>query len=81
MSPRTYRSVIKPYHKEICECIRQHTDARIFLHTCGSVYRLLPDLIDAGVQVLNPVQVSAVDMDTGRLKAEFGDQLVLHGGN
>jgi uroporphyrinogen decarboxylase len=49
------------------------------LHTCGSVYRLLPDLIDAGVEILNPVQVSARDMDTRRLKAEFGDRLTFMG--
>ena len=79
MSPKTYRAVIKPYHKELFDCIRQRTKARIFLHTCGSVYRLLPDLIDAGVEVLNPVQVSAADMDTRRLKAEFGDRLSFMG--
>ena len=79
MSPKTYRAVIKPYHKELFDLIRQRTKARIFLHTCGSVYRLLPDLIDAGVEVLNPVQVSAADMDTRRLKAEFGDRLSFMG--
>ncbi len=79
MSPKTYRAVIKPYHKELFDLIRQRTNARIFLHTCGSVYRLLPDLIDAGVEILNPVQVSAADMDTARLKAEFGDRLSFMG--
>ena len=79
MSPKTYREVIKPYHKELFDFVRQRTKARIFLHTCGSVYRLLPDLIDAGVEVLNPVQVSAVGMDTRRLKAEFGDRLSFMG--
>jgi uroporphyrinogen decarboxylase len=79
MSPKTYRTVVKPYHKDLFDLIHQRTDARIFLHTCGSVYRLLPDLIDAGVEVLNPVQVTAVDMDTRRLKAEFGDRLSFMG--
>jgi uroporphyrinogen decarboxylase len=79
MSPKTYRQVIKPYHRELFRFIKERTDARIFLHTCGSVYRLLPDLIDAGVEILNPVQVSARDMDTRRLKAEFGDQLTFMG--
>ena len=79
MSPKTYRAVVMPYHKELFDFIRQRTKARIFLHTCGSVYRLLPDLIDAGVEVLNPVQVSAADMDTRRLKAEFGDRLSFMG--
>ncbi len=79
MSPKTYRAVVKPYHRELFDVIRRRTKARIFLHTCGSVYRLLPDLIDAGVEVLNPVQVSAADMDTRRLKAEFGDRLSFMG--
>lgn len=79
MSPKTYREVIKPYHQELFRFIKERTEARIFLHTCGSVYRLLPDLIDAGVEVLNPVQVSARDMDTRRLKAEFGDRLTFMG--
>jgi uroporphyrinogen decarboxylase len=79
MSPRTYRQVIKPYHQELFAFIKERTDARIFLHSCGSVYRLLPDLIDAGVDILNPVQVSARDMDTQRLKAEFGDRLTFMG--
>jgi len=79
MSPETYRQVVKPYHKELFDFIKKRTDARIFLHTCGSVYRLLPDLIDAGVEILNPVQVSARDMDTQRLKVEFGDCLSFMG--
>jgi uroporphyrinogen decarboxylase len=79
MSPATYRQVIKPYHQELFRFIKERTDARIFLHTCGSVYRLLPDLIDAGVEILNPVQVSARDMDTRRLKVEFGDRLTFMG--
>jgi uroporphyrinogen decarboxylase len=79
MSPQTYRDVIKPYHQELFNFIKARTGARLFLHTCGSVYRLLPELIDAGVEVLNPVQVSAKDMDTRRLKAEFGDRLSFMG--
>jgi uroporphyrinogen decarboxylase len=79
MSPKTYRQVIKPHHHGLFHFIKERTGARIFLHTCGSVYRLLPDLIDAGVDVLNPVQVSAKDMDTRRLKAEFGDRLSFMG--
>jgi uroporphyrinogen decarboxylase len=79
MSPSVYRQVIKPYHQELFSLIRERTGARIFLHSCGSVYRLLPDLLDAGVDILNPVQVSARDMDTKRLKTEFGDRLTFMG--
>ncbi len=79
MSPATYRRTIMPYHRELFGLVKEHSDARVFLHSCGSVYRLLPDLIEAGVEVLNPVQVSARDMDTARLKAEFGDRLSFMG--
>jgi uroporphyrinogen decarboxylase len=79
MSPNTYRKTIKPYHQELFQFIRQNSPARVFLHTCGSVYKLLPDLIDAGVEILNPVQVSARDMDTQRLKREYGDRLSFWG--
>ncbi|NIT57766.1 MAG: hypothetical protein GWN00_16510 [Aliifodinibius sp.] len=79
MSPSTYRSELKPYHKEIYSLIKKYTAAKIFHHSCGSVAKLLPDLIDAGVEVLNPVQVSAKDMDTQQLKTEFGDRLSFWG--
>lgn len=79
MSPATYRNTIKPYHQEIFELIKHQSAARCFLHTCGSVYKLLPDLIGAGVEILNPVQVSAKGMETHRLKAEFGDRLTFWG--
>jgi uroporphyrinogen decarboxylase len=79
MSPSTYRQMIKPYHQEVFTYIKRSTDAKVFLHSCGSIYKLLPDLIEAGVEVLNPVQVSAKDMDTKRLKQEFGDRLSFWG--
>ena len=79
MSPKTYRAVVKPYHKELCDFIKARTAARIYLHTCGSVYALLPDLVEAGFDILNPVQVTAAGMDTGRLKAQFGDRLSFWG--
>ena len=79
MSPATYRAMIKPYHKRFCEVIRQHTDATIFLHSCGNVTCLVGDLIDAGVQALNPVQVSAIP-DVAGLKAKYGDRLSFWGG-
>jgi uroporphyrinogen decarboxylase len=79
MSPSTYRRAIKPYHQEIFQFIKAHTAAKVFLHSCGAVYKLLPDLIDAGVEVLNPVQVSAKGMDTQRLKVDFGYRLTFWG--
>jgi uroporphyrinogen decarboxylase len=59
--------------------LRQRSRARIAFHSCGSVYALIPDFIEAGVEVLNPVQVSAADMDTARLRKEFGHRLVFWG--
>jgi uroporphyrinogen decarboxylase len=79
MSPATYQRMVKPYHHEAFKLIKRYTEAKVFLHSCGSVYKLLPDLIDAGVEILNPVQVSAKDMDTQRLKREFGDRLSFWG--
>jgi len=79
MSPATYRQTIKPYHQEIFNCIHQNSPARAFLHTCGSVVKMLPDLVEAGVEILNPVQVSAKGMDTAILKRDFGSKLTFWG--
>jgi uroporphyrinogen decarboxylase len=78
-SPALYREMIKPYHQEYFSFIKEHTDASLMLHSCGNVYPLIPDLIEAGVDILNPIQVSAKDMDPQRLKQEFGDRLTFSG--
>ena len=76
MSPASYRRFIKPYHAELFSAIKQRISGKIFFHSCGNVYRLLGDFADVGVDLLNPVQVSAGEMgDTARLKREFGDRL------
>jgi len=80
ISPKTYREVIKPRHEKLYRYIKEHTNAYLFLHTCGSIYDLIPDLIEAGVDALNPVQVSARNMDTKRLKEEFGEKMTFWGG-
>ena len=80
ISPSLYREMIKPLHKELVELIKSKTNAKVFQHTCGSVYDLVGDLIDIGVDVLNPVQPRAAGNDSFRLKREFGDRLVFHGG-
>jgi uroporphyrinogen decarboxylase len=80
MSPRMYRRMIKPFHAELMSEIKKRTKAKIFYHSDGNVYSLLGDLIEVGIDLLNPVQVSAGDMgDTGRLKREFGDRLAFCG--
>ena len=73
--------MIKPYHKKIFRFVRDnYPGVKVALHSCGAIYDLIPDLIEAGVQVLNPVQISARGMDPVRLKREFGKDLVFWGG-
>jgi uroporphyrinogen decarboxylase len=80
ISPEMYRRFIKPLHKKIFDLIHSRTRAKVFLHSCGSVYAILPDLLEIGLDVLNPVQSSAAHMDLGRLKSEFGRDLCFWGG-
>ncbi len=80
ISPEIYREMVKPAQKRLWRFIKSKTKAYLFMHTCGSVYRLIPDLIELGVDILNPVQVAAKDMDTTRLKKEFGNRLTFWGG-
>ncbi len=79
MSPATYRRLIKPYHKRYFSLIKQYTDATVFFHSCGNIVSLLDDLIEAGVEALNPVQVAAFH-DPGGVKASYGDRLSFWGG-
>ena len=80
MSPETYRRQIKPYQARLYGHIKKKCDAPILLHSDGSLYPLIPDLIEIGVDALNPVQYTAKDMDLARLKREFGDDLCFWGG-
>lgn len=80
IAPQTYREVFRPLHRQINDLIHRRTKWKTFIHSCGSVYQFLPDFIEAGFDVLNPVQCSATDMDAARLKREFGRQLVFWGG-
>lgn len=79
ISDEVYREMIRPYQMRYHAAIRAGTNAKLFHHSCGSVYRLLKSMIESGIQILNPVQLSAAEMDADRLKAEFGDRLVFHG--
>ncbi len=80
ISPKIYRSLFKPRHKILCDYVKKHSQMRIFLHSCGSVYKLIPDLIEAGYDILNPIQISAKDMEPERLKREFGKNITFWGG-
>ncbi len=78
--PENMEECVFPYYKKLCEFIHRNSDLKVFMHNCGSVRAYLPALIDAGIDVLNPVQISAADMDPAELKAEFGDDIVFWGG-
>jgi len=80
ISPRMFRELFLPRYRAIYQEIKRRSNLYIFMHSCGSIYRLLPDIIEAGVDIINPVQTSAADMDPRRLKEEFGKELVFWGG-
>lgn len=80
MDPEIYREVFKPRHKILTDYIKKHSKARVFLHSCGSIYRLMPDLIEAGFEIINPVQTNAFEMDPRILKKEFGKDITFWGG-
>jgi uroporphyrinogen decarboxylase len=80
ISPDIYRGRIKPKQRRLLEAVRKKTDAKVYYHCCGAAYDLIPDLIELGFDILNPVQVSARGMDTRRLKAEYGEDIVFWGG-
>jgi uroporphyrinogen decarboxylase len=79
-SRKDYLKSIKPYEKQMIEGIRKYTDAKIYRHSCGSVYDIIPDFIDLGIDILNPVQPLAKNMEPWRLKKEFGKYLTFCGG-
>ncbi|MFN8005977.1 MAG: uroporphyrinogen decarboxylase family protein [Terriglobia bacterium] len=79
-SPALYRSIIKPRQKQLVQYIKSRTAAKIWYHSCGAVTDYIPDLLDNGIDILNPVQISAKGMDPGALKAAFGDKLCFWGG-
>ena len=80
ISPGMFREMISPYLAERLRYIRTFTEAHLFHHTCGSVYDLIPDLIHAGVEILNPIQPRVRNMEPERLKRDFGDRLTFYGG-
>jgi uroporphyrinogen decarboxylase len=79
ISPALFRQFFKPRMARLIRFLRERSPAAIAFHSCGSVYALIPDFIEVGVQILNPIQVAAADMDTARLRREFGKQLAFWG--
>jgi len=80
ISPNLFRNLIAPYYKKVFTWVHEHTELKVFFHSCGSIYHMIPHLIDCGVDVLNPVQCSAANMEPGQLKREFGGKIAFWGG-
>ena len=80
ISPDAYRDLYKPFHKKICDWIHKNTPWKVFIHSCGGIQPLIEDMIDAGFDILNPVQCSAEGMVPQRLKDDFGDRITFWGG-
>ena len=80
ISVKAYRDLFKPFHKTITDFIHSNSNWKVFIHSCGSVRELIPEFIDAGFDILNPVQCSAVGMNPDELKEEFGKDLIFWGG-
>ena len=80
ISVPVYRDLFKPFHRQINDLIHRRTKWKTFIHSCGGIFSLIPDLLDAGFDILNPVQCSAAGMDAERLKQQFGKDLVFWGG-
>jgi uroporphyrinogen decarboxylase len=80
MDAETYRTLFKPRHKMLCDYVKSHSKMHTFIHSCGSISLLMPDLIDAGIEIFNPVQTNSYNMDPGFLKREFGSDVTFWGG-
>jgi len=80
MRPDIYRSLFKPRHTILCDYVKSHSSMHTFLHSCGSIDLVIPDLIEAGFEILNPVQTNAHGMDPQRLKKDFGKDVTFWGG-
>lgn len=81
ISPSTYREMIKPYHTQLFQYIHDNfANIKILFHCCGAIYDIIPDLIESGIDLLNPVQISASGMNAQRLKDTFGEKVIFWGG-
>jgi uroporphyrinogen decarboxylase len=80
MDPGIYRRLFKKRHKIMTDYVRNHSHMKIFIHSCGSIIKLIPDIIEAGFEILNPVQISSAGMESAALKKEFGKNITFWGG-
>jgi uroporphyrinogen-III decarboxylase len=80
IAPQLFEEMIIPHYKRLCDWVHENTGWKTYLHSCGSVYNYIQHWIDAGIDILNPVQISAVNMEPERLQREFGGKIVFWGG-
>jgi uroporphyrinogen decarboxylase len=80
MAPEIYRALFKPRHKILCDYVKSHSKMHTFIHSCGAISQLMPDMIDAGIEIFNPVQTNARGMSPEFLKKEFGASCTFWGG-
>jgi uroporphyrinogen decarboxylase len=80
LSPDLFTEMIKPHYRRLCDWIHAHTGWKTYLHSCGSIYHYIPHWIEAGIDILNPVQISAANMEPERLMNDFGGSVVFWGG-
>jgi uroporphyrinogen decarboxylase len=80
MEPALYRKLFKPRHKQLCDYVKTHSHMHTFIHSCGSISMLMPDMIEAGIEIFNPVQTNAFGMAPDFLKKEFGSDCTFWGG-
>lgn len=80
INPKNYVKLYKPFHKQVNDWVHMHTQWKTFIHSCGSIYALLPEMVDAGFDILNPVQCSAACMEPRTLKEQFGGRITFWGG-
>ena len=80
MSDELYKKMVKPHHRRFVDTLHKNTDAKVITHSDGSIRELIPDFIDIGIDVINPVQVSATGMEPEQLNRDFGNDLAFWGG-
>lgn len=80
MPPDSYRKLFKPRHKQLCDFIHNNSSMHTQIHSCGSIYELIGDLIEAGIEIINPVQTNCKNMEPEKIKREFGKDIVFWGG-
>ena len=80
ISPDLFVEMIQPHYRRLCDWVHTNTNWKTYLHSCGSIYHYIPAWIDAGIDILNPVQISAANMEPRRLMEKFGGKVVFWGG-